>query len=181
MDKFVIAVFGFAMALLVAICHIQNEVYAQLQPPSALSNKTLSQPTAAVSNKTSSNGTGVVSVSASVVMQVSNQTLDIKEKMLRAAVSSFLKSGQDVLKTSDSDLPIVKTKIANQINNAIQNVEGAEATNAIIGVEIGKALETVISPTAQKSHADIITVMTSSTCKPAAVKSISCDNIVTIK
>ena len=112
---------------------------------------------------------------------MSNETLDIKEKMLRSAVSSFLNSGQNVLKTSDSDVPIVKTKISNQINNVIQNVEGTEATNAIIGVEIGKALETVISPTAQKSHAGGITVMTSSTCKPAAVKSISCDNIVTIK
>ncbi len=169
MNKFGMVVFGFAMALLVGICYIQNEIYAQ------------SQPTATPSNNTSSNGTGVVSVSASVVIQVSNETLDTKEKMLRTAVSSFLNSGQNVLKTSDSDLPIVKTKIANQINNAIQNVEGTEATNAIIGVEIGKALETVISPATQKSHAGIITVMTSSTCKPAAVKSISCDNIITIK
>ena len=51
MNKIVIMVFGFAMALLIAICQIQNEVYAQ------------SQPTAVVSNKTSINGSGVVSVS----------------------------------------------------------------------------------------------------------------------
>ena len=167
MDKFVIVWFGFAMALSVSICHIQNEVYAQSQPVS--------------SNNTSSNVTSVVSVSASVVIPVSNETLDIKEKMLRTAVSSFLNSGLNVLKTSDSDLPIVKTKISNQINNAIQNVEGTEATNAIIGVEVGKALKSVISPTAQKTHAGFVTVMTSSTCKPAAGKSISCDNIITIK
>lgn len=166
MDKFVIVVFGFAMALLVAICHIQNEVYAQMQP------------TAPISNKTFSNGTSLVSVSASVKIQVSNATLDIKEKMLRTAVSTFLNSGQNVLKTSASDLPIVKTKIANQINNATQSVEGTEATNAIIGVEVGKALKTVISPT---THTGFLTVMTSSTCKPAASKSISCDNIITIK
>lgn len=181
MDKFIIAVFGFAMVFLVAIYTIHNEVYAQSKPTVAVSNKTQSQPTVAVSNKTGSNGSGVVSVSTSVVIQVSNETQDIKEKMLKTAVGNFLNSGQNVLKTSDSDLPIVKTKITNQINNAIQNVEGTEATNAIIGVEIGKALETVISPTAPKGHAGVITVMTSSTCKPAAVKSISCDNLVTIK
>lgn len=170
MDKFVIFWVCVALVFSVTVCSIQGGVYAQIQPTKKIS-----------SNTTSSNGTGVVSVSATVTMPVSNETLDTKDRMLRTAVISFLNSGANVLKMADSDQPIVKTKIANEINKAIQNVEGTEATNAIIGVEVTKSLKSVNLRTVEKNHANSITISTSSTCKLVAIKSISCDNVVTIK
>ena len=83
-----------------------------------------------------------------------------------------------LLKASDADIPVVKTKITNRVNNAVQDVEGIEATKAIIGVEITKALKSKI-PSSNQSV--IVTIDTSSTCKPSNIKLISCQNSVTIK
>ena len=138
--------------------------------------------TVAINYKYSENigyGKNVVKVSSSVAVDVSNSTLKIKDGMLRSAVSSFLNSGPNVLKTSVTNQPLVKTKIDNKINNVTQSVQGAEATNAIIGVEVSKALKTLVLSFGNSTG--VVTVDTSSTCKPSASKSISCDNTVTIK
>ena len=123
----------------------------------------------------------IVTVSSSVTVDVHNQTIKTKEATLKSAVIGFLNSGPNVLKTSDGYQVGTKTKISNQINNSTQSVEGIEATNAIIGVEIGKALKSTVARGSQSNQSDTITVATSSTCKPVADKSIACDNIITIK
>lgn len=140
-----------------------------------------SQSTIGPSKITSDNGSNVVSVSASVTVQVSNDSLKAKDAMLRSSVVGFLNSGPNVLKTTETTQPIIKSKIANQINNDTQIMQGIEATNAIIGVEISKALKSVVSSSDKPNGSAIVTIQTSSTCKPTSVKSISCDNTVTIK
>ena len=65
--------------------------------------------------------------------------------MLKSAVLDFLNSGPNVLKSSDNTKVIIKTQIMNQISNDTQSVQGVEATNAIMGVEIGKALADIVS------------------------------------
>jgi hypothetical protein len=139
-----------------------------------------SQEIANSSSKTTSDNS-VISVSASVTVQVSNESLKSKEGMLRSSVISFLNSGPNVLKTPESNQPDVKTKIVNQINNDTQSVQGLEATNAIIGVEVSKALRSLVSSSDKPNQNAIVTIQTSSTCKPLAIKSISCENTVTIK
>ncbi len=114
-------------------------------------------------------------------MQVSNQSLKTKDGMLRSSVINFLNSGPNVLKTPETAQPDVKSKIVNQINNDTQSVEGSEATNAIIGVEVTKALKSLVSSSDKPNQSSIVTIQTSSTCKPLTVKSISCENTVTIK
>ena len=94
-----------------------------------------------------------VSVSASVTVQVTNESLKTKDGMLRSSVISFLNSGPNVLKTVATDQPIVKTKIVNQINNVTQSVQGLDATNAIIGIEVSKALKTIVSSTDKSNQA----------------------------
>ncbi len=94
-----------------------------------------------------------VSVSASVTVQVTNESLKTKDGMLRISVISFLNSGPNVLKTVATDQPIVKTKIVNQINNVTQSVQGLDATNAIIGIEVSKALKTIVSSTDKSNQA----------------------------
>jgi hypothetical protein len=124
------------------------------------------------------NQSSLVLLNASVSVPISNETIKIKEGMLRSAVISLLNSVANVLKGSDADVPVVKTQIINQINNAIQDIQGTEATNAIIGVEINKALRGKISTSNQSS---MITIDTSSNCKPSDDKIISCENSVTIR
>jgi hypothetical protein len=130
---------------------------------------------------TSDSGNSVVSVSASVTVQVTNESLKTKDGMLRSSVISFLNSGPNVLKTVERDQFDVKTKILNQINNATQSVQGLDATNAVIGIEVSKALKTLISSSDKPNQSATVAIQTSSTCKPLAVKSITCENTVTIK
>ena len=52
---------------------------------------------------------------------------------------------------------------------------------AIIGIEIGNAVKSVISSTNKHNQIGIITVDMSSICKSPAVKSIACENTVKIK
>lgn len=139
------------------------------------------KPGGGISSSGITDASSVVSVSSSVTVQVSNETLKIKDGMLRSAVGNFLNSGPNVLKTTETDQPQVKSKISNEINNDTQNVQGIEATNAIIGVEVSKALRTAVSNSEKPGQAAIVTIQTSSTCKPFTVKAISCDNTVTIK
>lgn len=127
------------------------------------------------------NTSSVVTVSSSVTIPVSNQSIKSNEVTLKSAVIGFLNSGPNVLKTSDITQTNAKTKIDNQINNATQIVEGIEATNAIVGVEVGKALRSVISSTTQQGQSGLVTITTSSTCKPSILKITSCENIITIK
>ena len=129
------------------------------------------------SNTTSASGNSLVSISASVSVPVTNESLRNKDTMLRSAVIGFLNSGANVLKIPDEVMANVKTKIANQVSNMTQNVEGSEATNAIIGVEITKALRSLIS----SKGTGIVTVDASSTCKAPTDNMISCDNTVNIK
>lgn len=158
-DPFLLGVFLIFSVLLVILC--ANHSYAQ----SSLGNF----------SNTSTNSSGVVSVASTVIVSVSNETLKDKVDMLRSAVSTFLNAGVNVLKVSQSEQPTIKTKISNLINKDNQNVEGVEATNAIVGVELNKALRTVIS------SGGLITVQTISTCKPSSVDLISCENVVTLK
>lgn len=140
-----------------------------------------SQGTQSSSKTTTDNGNSVVSVSASVTVQVGNESLKTKDGMLRSSVISFLNSGPNVLKTPQTNPPDIKTKIVNQINNDTQSVQGLEATNAIIGVEVSKALKSLVSSSDKPNQNAIVTIQTSSTCKPLAANSISCENAVTIK
>ncbi len=158
---------GFIVSLL--ILTLSASVYGQ------------SQLTSDTSKVFSGNGTNIASVSASVAVQVSNETLKTKETMLRGAVVNFLNSGPNILKTSSDDQPMVKTKITNDVNKATQNVEGIEATNAVINVEISKALRTTVSSPNQQSQPSIVTVQTSSKCTLSNSNLTSCVNTVTIK
>jgi hypothetical protein len=134
---------------------------------------------------TSTYGSSVASVSSSVSVPASNETIKSKEGTLRSGVVSFLNSGPNILKTSDIYQLATKTKIINVVNNATQNVEGVEAMNAIVGIELGKALRSVISSDNQTNDKGLITIATASTCKPSSgdssVNNISCDNTITIK
>lgn len=123
----------------------------------------------------------VASVKTSVTVEVSNESLKSNNIRLGNAMVGFLNSAPNVLKTSDIDHQIIKTKINNQINNDTQSIEGIEATNAIIGIELIKALKTVNASSYNLNQSGLITVETSSTCKPAVTKGISCDNTITIK
>ena len=123
----------------------------------------------------------VVSVSASVTVGITNQTLENKFSMLRNAVFSFLNSGPDILKTSDGDRLIIKTKISDQINNSTQNVEGTDAAYAILGVEINRALQSVLSTSVPSNQSAIVTIDTTSVCKPSPIKTVSCENTIKIK
>lgn len=127
----------------------------------------------------SGNATSVL-VSSSVSVPVSNETLKSKEGLLRSAVINFLNSGPNVLKSSPTDQPAVKSKIANQISKDTQNVEGIEATNAIIGVEVAKALKQLISAGTDPNQTSVISIDTTSKCTPTNTL-ISCDNSVTIR
>lgn len=131
----------------------------------------------ATSKSTSAAGS---SVSSSVTVEVSNETLKAKTNTLTTAVIGFLNSGANVLKTAVTDQTIMKTKINNRITNATQNMEGAEATNAIIPVEISKALRSINSTYYNSGKVGSITIDTSSTCKPAT-KNISCENGITLR
>lgn len=128
---------------------------------------------------TTGNATSV-SVSSSINLQVSNETVKSKEVLLRGSIVNFLNSGPNVLKTSNDGQTVVKSKIENKINSDTQNVEGIEATNAIISVEIGKALKTLVSSSNQPNQTEVITIKTSSTCTPSNPNTISCVNSVAI-
>jgi hypothetical protein len=121
-------------------------------------------------------GNNSVSVSASVIVEVRNETLGTKANLLRTSVSSILASGPSVLKFSDSDQHIIKTKISNTINNSTQSVEGADATYAILGIEINKALQTLVSSSTQPNQTAVVTIETSSVCILSAT--ITCENKV---
>ena len=155
--------------LAISVCISPVGIYAQSQLTPNPQSKMIS-----------ASGSSVVTVSLSVTVPVSNQTIKTNEGTLKSAIIGLLNSGPNIFKTSDNFQVSTKTKIANQINNATQNVEGIEATNAIVGVEIGKALRSVISPTSKQNYTALITVMASSTCKPAS-GAISCDNAISMK
>jgi len=129
----------------------------------------------------SGSGNVVVSVNTSLKVPVSNDSLKNTEGMLRSSVVNFLNSGPNVLKSQDSSQPDVKTKIMNSINNDTQDVQGIEATNAIIAVEFGKALRTLVSSSSSPNQTAIVTISTTSTCKPSTTKILYCENTVSIK
>lgn len=156
-----------ALVLSFSLWNFPTTVYGQTTPSSS---KTIS-----------SDSDSVVSVSSSVTVQVSNETLKVKDGMLKSAVVGFLNSGPNVLKTPVSSQPNVKTTIKNQVNNATQSVEGIEATNAILGIEVSKALKTMVTNSDKPGQSALVTIQTSSTCKPSTVKLISCENSVTLK
>lgn len=151
-----------------SMCIHPTILFAQSTPAADMSTRT-----------TSGNGTSI-SVSATVAIQISNETLQAKEGLLRSAIITFLNSGPNLLKATPTDTPAMNSKISNQINNVTQIVEGLEATNAIIGVEINKALKTLILSLEQPKQSKAITIGTTSTCKPSG-QSIACENVVKIK
>lgn len=157
-----------ALLFSLSLSHFSAEVVGQSQSGS---NNVL--------KSKSSTGNSMVSLTSSITVPISNETLKIENGMLVSAVFSYLGSGPNVLKTLANDQTAVTTKITNKINNDTQLVEGAEATNAIIGVEIGKALKSIISSPNKPNQTGTVTVETSSNCKPA-MGSISCENSVTI-
>jgi hypothetical protein len=137
-----------------------------------------SMPTNSLKTTPSQNNT--VTVSSSFSVGLSNQTIKIKDGMLRSAVIGFLTSGPNVLKMSPTDQPVVRTKIVNQISNATQSVQGVEATNAIVGVELSKALKILVGSTTKPNQSVVVTIETSSTCKPLG-SMVTCDNTVNIQ
>jgi hypothetical protein len=151
------------------ICLFPGAIYAQIPSKTA------------VTSNTASESEGVVSVTATVSVKVSNGTLENQEKMLRNSVITFISSGANVLKSSPTVAPNVNTKINNNVNNVTQIVQGIEATNAVVAVEISKALKTVISSSTDTNQTGDITIGTTSTCRPIVLKSITCENTVTIK
>ena len=158
-----------ALVLSISISQFPIEIYAQ------------SQSFNSASKTTSGDGKSVVSVSASITVQVSNESLKAKEGMLRSSVIGFLNSGPNVLKTPESDQANIKSKIVNQINNATQNVQGLEATNAIVGVEVSKALKSLVASSDKPNQTALVTIKTASTCNSITVGPTSCDNTVTIQ
>jgi hypothetical protein len=150
----------FALSLTLSIWHLPGPVYAQVQPTAKSSLQNTSE------------------VSASVMVQVKNETIT---GVLTPAVFTLINSGASIFKTTDSDKLNVKTKINNEINNVTQNVVGTDAALAIIGIEIGSAVKTVISSADKHNQTGIITIETSSMCKLLAVKSIACENTIRMK
>jgi hypothetical protein len=142
-----------------------TSVYSQIQP-TPMAN--ISAPAASVS------------VSSSLSVPVDNQTIKANEGTLRSGILGFLNSAPNILKTSSSFQPLTKTKITNEINNTTQIVEGADATNAIVGVELGRALRTVVDSSDTQDGGGPVVVTTSSSCTPIAGP-LTCNNTVVIK
>lgn len=163
MNKFISFSILLSVAISFAIYSPLISVYGQIKEP----------------QNSPSSSANVVSVSASVGVQVSNATMKAKETMLRSSVISFLNSGPNVLKTSANDQADVKSVIQNKVNNDTQNVQGVEATNAVVGVEISKALRNVVSSTSSPNQTVVVTIQTTSSCKSA--QTTTCDNTVIIK
>jgi hypothetical protein len=161
---------GIVFVLSFSIWNISTTTYAQITNTTSSSSETASG-----SEKS------IVSINAKMTVQISNDTVKTKEAMLRTAVVGFLNSGSNILKTSDAGQLITKTKITNEINNTTQSLEGAEATNAVFGVEISKALKSAVSSSNAPGQMHTITVETSSTCKPSDTKSTTCENTIGIK
>lgn len=116
----------------------------------------------------------------SIAVPVMSETIDNKGGVLTSSIMAFLNLGPDVLDGPDNDLPKVKTKIDNEVNNVTQTIEGTKSINGLMGVEISKALAKIVSLLAP-NQTDIINIETISICKPSAAKSDSCDNAVMIK
>lgn len=154
------------LILTICILHL-TQIYAQTQSTEK-----------GFSKIGSANEKNALSVSASLTVEVRNETLGAKANLLRTAVSGFLAAGPGIFKSTDSGEPMIKTKIANKINNSTQNVEGTDASYAILGVEINKALRTVISSSTQPNQTAIVKIETTSTCKPLGPTSITCGNTV---
>lgn len=161
---------SFAFVLSISITYPITGVNAQSESSANFSSKIASD-----------NASAGVTVSATASIAVSNATLTTKDKMLRNAVIGFLISGPNVLKITPTDEPVVQTKITNKINNTTQSVQGMEATNAIIGVEVSKALHSLISSSGKLNQTAILVVETSSKCKPSQVNLILCENTVTLR
>ena len=138
-------------------------------------------PSPANTSSTLTSGGNEVTVSATASVQVSNATLETKDRLLKNAILDLLTSGPNMLKATPTEQPAVKTKITNQVSNTTQSVEGIEATNAIVGVELTKALKNLVLSTSQPNQTSMVTIITSSTCKPSSVNLISCENTVNLK
>lgn len=137
--------------------------YAQLQPIA-----------------TSASGKDLVSVNATVTLDVGNDTYKTRTGILTSAVVNFLKSGPNILTMSGSINTVVKTQIVNQINNSTQSLEGTEATNAIVGVEIGGAIKSLISSLDKPNQTAIVSIDIFTKCAPLG-SSANCFNNIMIK
>ena len=118
----------------------------------------------------------IVYLNSSITLPIISETINTKGGVLTSSVMAFLNLGPDVLKGADNDLPNVKTKINNEVNNVTQIVMGAKSTNAVMQVEISKALASIVALLGA-DETDIITINAISICKTYA----ACDNAVTIK
>ena len=122
----------------------------------------------------------IVLLNSSIAVPVMSETINTKGGVLTSSIMAFLNLGLDVLKGPDNDLPNVKTKIDNEVNNVTQTIEGTKSINGLMGVEISKALAKIVSLLAP-NQTEMINIETISICKPSAAKSDSCDNAITIK
>jgi hypothetical protein len=120
-------------------------------------------------------------ISATFTLDISNDTLEDNNYVLWSSVVGVLSSGPNVLKTSATTAPVFKTKIVNKINNGTQTIEGVDTTNAVLSIEIIKALKTVNSSSYSANRTGIVSIDTTSLCKPSDAKSIACQNSVEIK
>jgi hypothetical protein len=168
MQKYQLVGVCVVLALSLTLWHLPATSYAQLQIPTNTSKTTPVEKNISVS------------VSSTVTLPVTNQSFRTNQGTLKSAAIDLINAGPNVLKTSDENKITMQTKITNQINNDTQVVQGVEATNAILGVEINKGLTHIVSATNQ-TQGGIVTLQISSTCKPSAANSIICDNTLVIK
>jgi hypothetical protein len=163
---------GVCVVLALSLClwHFPAISYAQFH-----------NPTNTPSNTTPVEQNVLVSVNSTVTLPVTNQTFKSNQGTLRSVTIDLINAGPDVLKTSDENKITIQTKITNHINNDTQVVQGVEATNAIIGVEINKGLTGIVSSTHNQSQGGIVTIQISSTCKQTAANSIFCENTLVLK
>jgi hypothetical protein len=159
-----IMLYGWLTALVFAI---STTTIVNAQFPSASNSSNATQ------------GSDSAAVSATLNVQVKNATSETEDRMLRNSIIGFLTSGPNVLKSIPNEQAVVKTNIMNEISNTTQSVEGVEATNAIVGVELTKAIKSLISKS-DPSQGAIIVVSTTSSCKVAS-SGLICDNAVTLK
>ena len=75
-----------------------------------------------------------------ITLPVPSETINTKGGVSTSSIMAFLYLGPDVLKAPDSNLPNVKMKIDNEVDNVTQIVEGTKSTNVVMRVEISKAL-----------------------------------------
>lgn len=113
---------------------------------------------------TSENKAKMILANSSISLKVRNDTQATDYGRLKDTVISFLNLHSGITMTSDCEDARVKTTISNEINDEIQYLEGSETANAIVGVEITKALKSLVSSDGTIETVSV-TIKLSSSCE----------------